>query len=270
MKGSFTLILVLLFLASCGQKNNISGDSLGRYSYQVFTIELKKAVMDFGTCFFIKRNDGLYLITARHIFIHCDSITNKQKYPYDIAQVYIPNSPQQMVPIPLNKPSDTCSCLSEEKDADLTVIKMDNSLIPYVNSVEDFIAPPFKKLGDAEIYGQGLKADSQAIYFTDPHRIHIPSNTFEIIQRVGNIETKIIDSINYHFLSKTIKIGRWLKGFSGAPVFLQEYKTNKWRLAGVFVAAQIFVQGKKESNDLIALMPDNIISVIDSNKHGLR
>lgn len=64
----------------------------------------------------------------------------------------LPKSPQQLVPIDFGKSIVNRLCLRLEKDTDVVVFKMDGRLIPYVNTVEDFIKPPFEKLGDTEIY----------------------------------------------------------------------------------------------------------------------
>jgi hypothetical protein len=271
MRVIYTLLFIVCLASCSGQPKPISGDSLGKYSYQVFTIQTKNGMIDFGTSFFIKKNDELFLITAKHVFVDCDSASNTEKIKFGNIFVHIPKSPQQMVPISFSRPAVSRLCLPVDKDTDVVVIKMDNQLIPYVNTVEDFIKPPFEKLGDAEIYGQGFKADTSSFYFTDPHHIHMPAKTFSVLQMIGDNETKLIDSIDYFFLTKILKTGGWMKGYSGAPVFLQDYKTKQWRLAGVFIGAEILVLNcKKPSDALIAVKPNYILAIINASKFGIR
>jgi hypothetical protein len=244
-------------------------DSLGKYSYEIFTIRYKDAAAHFGTAFFITRNGSLYAITAHHTFVSCDSLTKKEFYPFDQAFISLSTT---MPPIPLViiKPRDTCSCLTVDKNPDLLVFELDKKYIPFVNSVDSFMLPPFIGYADAEIYGQGFTRDSATLQLTSPHHIHLPSKTFEIGQFYGDINTKIIDSINYYFFVTTLKFNSKFKGYSGAPVFLQDSASKKWRVAGVITGGMQFGIDNQVKETIIVTKQDFITDVLNSGHFGLQ
>ena len=197
-------------------------------------MNLHRAETLVGTGFFINQNGKLYYATARHTFIKCDSLRMKEySNYYDNAMIFL--SSTRLLIIHISKPKDSCKCLNINKYPDVVVFEMEYGLASKINSVEDFMLPPFQSFGDAEFYGQGFTRDSSSFYFTNPHRTHLPAKTFEIGAFLGDSATMSIDSVDYYFFVTTIKFGSSYKGYSGSPVFLQDSLSKN-------VELQVFLQ----------------------------
>ena len=89
------------------------------------------------------------------------------------------------IPDPFNAiqfsvPQTIDTCFGIARDTELLVLKVDKTLFKDVNTVEKFILPPFKKLGDIEICGQGMRTDSSFVGFDKQHHIYLPRNTFKV------------------------------------------------------------------------------------------
>jgi hypothetical protein len=233
------ILLLFSFVSFC----QLPVDSLSKYSYVIIGFDLKGATDHFGTCFFIKKNSRLFLVTAKHVLYSCDPASDKFYSPFDHASVSLPkpfNSMQILLP-PRND-----SCLSMHNDADLLVLEIDPSWSNKVNSVERFMVPPFNRVGDAEIFGQGFHSDSVRLSFESQHNIHLPANSFKIEESVRYENPDFIDSFDYTFITKEIIKSKSLNGFSGSPVFLQEKNSKRWRIAGVLVGVAYASQGNKK------------------------
>lgn len=272
MYTKYFISALLLFAYGHTQcQNPISRDSLGKYSYQMMTLKMPRAETHQGTGFFYKRDNRLFFVTARHTFVQCDSLRNKEYFTFDQCFIYLP-SPVQMIPIQVAKTKDSCSCLDWNRYPDIAVFEVNYNLVSKVNSVEEFMLPPFKSYGDAEIYGQGFSSDSGAFYYTTPHHIHLPAKSFGISWLIGDSVTRVVDSVDYYFFVTTIKARSSLKGFSGSPVFLQDSLSKKWRVAGVFTSGMQFrLSGDNNLRETLGVTrQDYITNIINSSKFGLR
>jgi hypothetical protein len=211
--------------------------------------------MDMGTCSFIKRGDNIYLVTAKHVLYDCDSASNHIKVKPDMALLNLLgtlNITQLRIPMP------TDTCMDEDKDPDLTVIKMDKSLIGKVNTIDEFIIPPLTQFGKLMIFGQGMKGDSISLRFDQQHKIEIEENSFTFYSSPPVKDTNFIDSIHIFIETRKTTVGNWMKGFSGAPVFLRNTKTGGWRFCGIFVQG-IYPVSKEFPGGLILVKPDYIL-----------
>jgi hypothetical protein len=225
------IFLVLMFV-SFASYCQLPGDSLKRYSYGIMSFSNKGVKGQFGTCFFIKKNSLLFLVTAKHVLYKCDSSSDKVYSPYNFAIVQIPH-PLDIIQISI--PLRTDSCMPIEKDTDLLVISVDPSWSNRINSVEEFMEPQFSHVWDAEIFGQGWHTDSIRLTFDNQHHIHLPANSFKIEEVARYENSNLIDSVDYMFTMKEIYKNKSINGFSGSPVFLQDKNSKKWRIAGVLV-----------------------------------
>jgi hypothetical protein len=238
-----SFILFVLSFFSFASYCQLPGDSLSKYSYGIMSFNNQGAKGQFGTCFFIKKNSLLFLVTAKHVLYKCDSSSNKVYSPYNLAIVQIPH-PLDIMQITI--PPRTDSCLSIEKDTDLLVISVDPSWSNRINSVEEFMEPKFNRVWDAEIFGQGWHSDSIRLTFDNQHHIYLPANSFKIEQAVRYGNSDFIDSVDYTFTMKEIYKNKSINGFSGSPVFLQDKNSKKWRIAGVLVGVANASNGNKK------------------------
>lgn len=250
------VILVCSYNAYC--QNPIIGDSLIKYSYTLLGFSNSPKASS-GTGFFIKNNNVLFLVTAQHTFYDCDTIHHKHSPRVKYGVVYIP-SPFNVFQFSIPEKSDTC--LGQERDLDLLVIKLGNSIPPGINTVEEYLLPPFKKLGSIEIFGQGIRNDSSFVGFDMQHHIPIPKKSFTIYHSIATSDKNYIDSLHYVIDLKRLKIDDWIKGFSGSPVFLQNRKSKKWRLCGVLIQALLPI-GENHNSALLAIKPEYIMEEIN-------
>jgi hypothetical protein len=253
--------LVALLFIKCfqclSQSTPIPGDSLQKYSYSLMGFS-NNPIADFGTCFFINNNNNLYLVTAKHTFYNCDTLLKKEYPRFKNGVVFIP-SPFNAIQVAIPQTIDTC--LGMERDLDILILRVDKALFKDVNTVEKFMLPPFDKVGDIEIFGQGMRADSISVGPEKQHQIYLPKNTFKIYTSMSNEENHFSDSVHYIIEMEKLRIDRWLKGFSGSPVFLQDDASKKWRLCGVLVGGLI-PESKEYNGAVIVVKPEYVMEAI--------
>jgi hypothetical protein len=188
-----TLIIIIVFCYSPlkSQNNNLPSDSLSRFSYTIFGQMGNTPVLDMGTCSFIKSNENIFLITAKHVLYHCDSLTKKLSPKFNIALVYLPENSGF---IQFEIPETHDSCTVDYKDLDLFIFKIDNKWRNKINTIEDFILPTFKKYGKMEIFGQGLIGDSTYIGFDKQHNFELKEKSFIFYANAPSPDSKYIDT----------------------------------------------------------------------------
>jgi hypothetical protein len=231
MKTAALLLLSLWMFTTSFSQPRLPGDSLSRYSYLVMRPPTEQSPDSHaGTCFFISYNNNLFLVTAKHNFYDCDSLTNIKKRGSRIGVVFFPD-PLRVVEFSI--PEISYPCVNMAKDTDILVLSVDKSKFQGVRTIEQFIIPPVRNLGEVEIFGQGFQNDSISLRIDNPHRISMPRNEFRLKNGIY-MEDGYLDSIHYVIEPKKKLVGRWMKGFSGSPAFLRDYKSKRWRFIGVF------------------------------------
>lgn len=251
-----SFFIINTFQSFC-QDTQLPADSLSKYSYSILGFS-NNPNADFGTCFFINHNNNLFLVTAKHTLYNCDTLTKKEYPAFKFGIVFIPD-PFNTIQFSVPQTIDTC--FGFERDTDLLVLKVDKRFFKDVNTVDNFILPPFSKLGEMQIFGQGMRADSSFFVFDKQHSIHLPRNTFKIYTSMPILNNKFIDSVHYIIDMKKLRIDNWLKGFSGSPAFLQDDETKKWRLCGVLVQGLI-PESKKRKGAILVVKPEYIFQSI--------
>lgn len=248
---------LLLLLAFVFQKSYSSAqaetDSLTKYSYLLFGFLHKQpegAFVKFypwqGTGFFVKKNDRLFLVSAKHVLTPCSY--QKKRWDYynypDTFYIRIPvkkGSDSGWIPYQLitGRVKDTVTCFSYTyEDPDVFVIElsnMDSYKINYID-LEDY----HLKVSDiAEVEFNGFFLDipagklnfdnftsqqsvrRKAVLFSDPDRPIIMTDSEEI---------KHDDVYDFELLREdTASLG----GCSGSPVFFKQKNSGKWILGGL-------------------------------------
>ncbi len=247
-------LIVLIFFISCsaGKKNTVknnSVDALEKYSYKLAGFLLPSqedsivSVIS-GTGFFIKKENQLFLITAKHVITGCENDAKPLVHPSNIT-IWSPiNGIIGNLDISLIK--DTSICLPFQDDPDVIAIKVNNEWRNSVNVVDEFIMPVFKVVGNTEIFGYPASAMFQSSYprFVPPSNIHLSKKSYQYVQMVDSASGKVVDSINYWIFSKDVIFDKSGQGYSGSPVFVEDIKTKKWRVAGVAVGWGLVQSGE--------------------------
>ena len=253
MRYFLTIIIIAIALCSYCQDAEIPSDSLAKYSYTLLCFKNKNPQAVLGTCFFINFKGNLFLITANHVLYECDSTTNKQKRACDFVLIQMPGSDAGMADFKISDTNDTC--IVDYKDKDFVILRMDNKWLSHVNTVEKFILPPFKNYAELEIFGQGLQSNDSFMRMESPHHIHLSKNKFTIYLNTPTPDSSYIDSVHYFVEAKEIKVGSWLKGFSGSPVFLKDADSKRWTLCGIFIGG-LYTVSEKLPGGLIFVKPE--------------
>jgi hypothetical protein len=239
------LLLVQTGLIAQGAKNI---DNFKNYSYKIqgYSMSRRKDGMQVlhrvnGTVFFIRKNSELFLITAKHILSGCNNDSSKiNNYPsamfIDLSK---DSSGSRLLKLNSSIISDTCKCLSSKTYPDVIAVRITDTLAWNVFSVEDLICSPYKRVKNSLIIGYpGYKNGpvGQTTH-TDPSSIMLSEGNYSI--SVGYVDTtrKSIDPIHYWIYPKSIHTGDSLGGFSGSPFYVQNQKSKKWRIAGIFVSS---------------------------------
>ena len=258
MKYFFIPVLLFHTLSLVAQK---TGNSFEKYSYSILGFNMGRPA--FGTGFFIRKNKGIYLVTALHVINGCNVKGVKNDFMPDITNVLIKS----------NKEKPVCNldvtnikkipCFDTRYKADVAIIKIDSVWEPYINSVEGFIKKPYsKKYGAAMIWGYPMLSYWQNNQFDfDPPISHVKleKDSFKIYTPVDSKGEP--DSINYLFARTCVKRNDTLSGgYSGSPVFLQYKKTKKWEIIGMVIQTGNNYTGHEE---IILVRFEQILKKLD-------
>ena len=257
MNRIYHIFFVIFFCAtqSYGQICNEGTDSLQKYSYLIFgfkfsgTKEGQYLKLDpvQGTCFFIRSNERLFLVSAKHVFSpwrYKLANTRKLGSMPDTLLIKVLDTSNRIITIPLNIQGlnkDTTTGLSLAQDPDAVVFEIKNKAHYKLNSIEGLIQDPQDYiLSDVVLYGYPLTVDIRPL---DPDK-YLAQESF-IIE--GNSITdfyspvkfrndgKILESFDYFTFQRD---NNKIKGGpSGSPVFLRDYNSGRWLFGGVYSSA---------------------------------
>ncbi|MBN8720074.1 MAG: hypothetical protein J0H85_11555 [Sediminibacterium magnilacihabitans] len=234
---TIVIFLFALFAISAALSQN---DSLKKFSYPLlgFSTDSSKFSPAGGTCFFIRNNGKIYLITARHVITGCGIATNRNEYPEQFTVINNINGVPSFISVNVKGAKDLFPCPDTLlNDPDIFAMEVIGETTSRLNSVEQFIKPPFRQTDCIDMYGfPGVD------YFKYPEAFVVPEVAHQHIERENTIiydrnadsTQQTVDSSNYIVVNKNLNIATTLKGFSGSPVFLKELNSNKIRLLGVF------------------------------------
>lgn len=216
-------------------------------------------MLDMGTCFFLKNQSKLFLVTAKHVLYTCDSISKTERSKFEIATVFLPVNVEF---IQFRIPAQNDSCIVFYKDPDLIIFQIESKWSDKVNTIDSFILPPFKKVGKITIYGQGMRGDSSYLGFDKQHNIELKAKTFKYFTNCPVPDSNYLDTVHHFVETKKLEVGNWMKGFSGSPVFLQDAKSKSWRFCGVFVQALYRISDKLPGG-LVLVTPRYVLESVN-------
>lgn len=221
----FYLLLIALAINYCCY-SQADIDSLKKYSYSIVGLFKKGSVE--GSCFFIKTNKGLYLITAKHCLTKCYGVTE----PPDTMYINIDSF--NYLTLPTKKLKSSVKC-----DNDLMVCSIDTSIHKYINylRLEDLLE---LNKGTIQLALIGYPSNSYSVDYVSMTKdtrnpicqsLVLNDKSFKIDYDTSHYYYKSsksavrIQFYNFHFIYKD------LEGYSGGPVYIQN-SNNKWFLIG--------------------------------------
>lgn len=198
-----------------------------------------------GSGYFIRLNGELFFITAKHVFLGCDTKDTCQR---QIKRAAFPDSMdiklttggiinQNIIPISIKKFRDTANCPWVEPD--IIAYQVINTPTDTIYSVEKFLNKrmPNKK-GVISIFGYPASA------YIFPGGLYEEQNSSHIVIEKYNLYENYkyiacggkedIDKQDYIVKTDSIKTTA-LGGYSGSPVFLLDKETMQWNFVGTFI-----------------------------------
>lgn len=191
--------------------------------------------MVLATAFFIRMQNRLFLITASHVLTGCK---RNGKDPASPNEFYVPiytnlKDFEGMIKIDAKPIKDTFICNGFGQQSDIGIVEVKSHLSSKINSVEQFLAPPFEETTDIEIFGFAGKeqsvVDSNAV--SPLSHLTIKSSTYFFHYLIN--PTSAYEREVYYVSAKGITIDSRLDGFSGSPVFIQDSASLGWRIVGL-------------------------------------
>ena len=243
MKSIFPFLVALFAAYTMNTPEIQKTGHLQKYSYLIFgTYNVKyfgdNVSFDIvqGTCFFIRLNGAVYLISAKHVLTPWDPDKNMKRTNYpDTLRVRIMDveGNYNYVPINISVIRDTISGNSYFNDPDVFVIRFDDTAGCIINSIEKFIRPFKYESGDKlAMWGYPLKYHTITRENFTPFKVQNSSLTTGVFY--GNS----INSSQINYLMKRDD-PRQKFGCSGSPVFLKANEQSDWIFGGVFIKSDI-------------------------------
>lgn len=252
----FNLLLLFAFISSLngnGQPQMLQ-DSLGQFSYMLYgnTVlnkqnRVTKVQGKQATGFFIKKGKRIYFVTAKHaVTNHLNEGWQRNEFPenYNVYSHYLDQF--NFIPVPAVWVSDTSKIKEGLNNADVFIWEVTDKLngfppISTVSLTNNFTGDKPLKSDYGEIRFIGFpekmnKIENGIIQIAPPYRYTTKNFTISqnFINQIGNEIG--IDSLRYEVQIKDSRVEPGLAGFSGAPVFIEIGKTNKWQFLGIAVA----------------------------------
>lgn len=250
------LFCILFFSYSYSQKNfnPAKSDTLNKFSYVVFGLLYSKKNQTVysagGTAFFIKKNAHTFLIGAKHVFTPFFSKENKSA-----LLLYIKDKKGCTTDFIVLQSNYTN--LPTEDSVDLVCLEIFDSLNYKLHGVEQFVMPQFNKPNTIDVYGYGVNTynDTSVIYgCTLPEHFHI-------INKSTKYYSDSLYKRDILIGNEFMKTDSTMHGYSGAPIFLQEKKTNNVRVMGVLIGST--EEKIKKENLVRCVSMDYVMEVID-------
>lgn len=197
-----------------------------------------------GTGYFIRKDSKLFFITAKHVFIGCDSKDTCQR---QIKRTAFPDAMDiklttngiingNVIPISIKRYRDTANCPWME--ADIVAYQVMNTPTDTVYSLENLISSnaEFEK-GSLSIYGYPASETQIGSMYIEKNSSHLFTDKYHFYENYkykacgGNY---VIDKVDYIVKTEGVKTTD-LGGYSGSPVFIYNKQTSKWLFMGTFV-----------------------------------
>ena len=241
MKFIFALLSIIILSCNVNRtdftitQNALPVDSLKKYSYSIIGIDPASNGQNAaaGSCFFFRKDNTLYLVTARHVLKDCVGERKKESMLFFIMIEDSTGLPTDGFRINAHQFQDARLCDSFGKTPDVIAVKVPEKKT--INSVEKFIEIEFKEVKRIDIFGfptkENLKYEGSVVYAKASH-IHMDGKQVSFFKFEDSITKNFIDD---ELLIKTsqVVINPTLKGFSGSPMFIQS-ESGQWRLGGIF------------------------------------
>ncbi|MEP7144641.1 MAG: hypothetical protein ABI707_17295 [Ferruginibacter sp.] len=239
------LVFILLFVGCKSEEDNLS-----RYSYLLYGKDaLAKDVV--GTCFFVRNNNHIFIVTANHIACGCTR-EHKRDYLSPKKMEVLLNGCPQTLSIDIYKNWKTCDCNSP----DYFIDTVSSIFSPYINSIEQFNLPIPDSTNIEKFTMFGYHPTDDIFSLDQPALKTEIKSKFSVLP-VEDDSHNIIPSIHSVAFGNEVNIDMALEGDSGCPTFIKDKSDGKWKFIGLFVSKKvgannrIYITKKKIVEDAI-------------------
>jgi hypothetical protein len=194
-----------------------------------------------GTCFFVRKNKKLFLVSAKHVLTSWDPDTSKKRnsYPKNLNLRLFDNSNNPIfVSINIEDLSKEITGAFTHNDPDLYVMEFEDDPKYKINSIEKFIDESFaiKSSDKVQLYGYPVDYN----FFGEKQTSLLPTLKPTLIEGVPlpmdsiyrNEKIKQLENLNFAIEHQHVAIRQ---GCSGAPAFAKS--EEKWSFCGIFINA---------------------------------
>ncbi len=185
-----------------------------------------------GTCFFIRQQDRLFFVTAKHVLAGCRDDNSKNPNFPDTMHVILhsgSNLNTGNIGFTSKEITDTIDCNKITASPDIIVLEFEDQ-VKDVYSVDSFLSTPSNNAITFVLFGfPGTEMYKGSPHFAAASKIYGEQSRNWQLTNDG-----VVDTVNYYLFANTSDN---LDGFSGSPVFIRERKTDKWQLVGILVAS---------------------------------
>ena len=248
MKLMMTLTLLLQSIY-CFSQNDY--DSLRKYSYYIVgtfdNLDSGKIVSTgrvTGTGYFIRHDEKLYFITARHVLAGTDELCRKI-IPSDnegLMNISLVNDSgiiqDEVITLNVKTIRDTTACNYLQLSPDIIAYEIDDSGNHKIYSVEKFL-PTYlpKERGEIITFGYRDSLDADGVFVTR-ESIPLITNKYRLYNNYQFYRGKEngVDSINYLVGQRDSLFNiNEVQGHSGSPAFIKDNKCNRFVFLGTLV-----------------------------------
>jgi hypothetical protein len=199
-----------------------------------------RGVPNHATVFFLRQNDRLFLVTAKHVLSGCIDTTKNKNVPSILyISVLDSSNGEKLIKIDVSIIKDTASCLPLWEDADIICVEMTGQSkldLISVNSCEGLKSEKLYNPSHLTFYGfpgRVTVRENNTIIYPGVSKFDLPIDTNIATTTINKF---FIDSINYWVNLNKVYEERYFAGYSGSPVFIKNRKSGKWNLIGVLVS----------------------------------
>ncbi len=191
-----------------------------------------------GTCYFIKKNNRTFLVTAKHVITRTNIACGEKTIntmTIAILDTLQDGNIDSFITIripPLNSYNSSDSI----NNPDVIVFEVKEKGIDRLKSVENFIMPELRYTNNTEIFGFNsvcFPHEFGRLIIKCASHVHIDS-TNTIFYNGSPTNNNIPDTAYYMLVNKNLDVSEYMHGFSGSPIFIKDLNTNRYRLIGTF------------------------------------
>ena len=244
IKNLLAFISILIIFSDCVAQDDFC--NLSKYSYLVVGFYDIKIVDDYqsfkatqGTCFFVRKNNKLFLISAKHLLTswNPETSTKNMLYPDKLnLRLFDTNDKVQFYVLDIKDINKAIEGAYTYNDPDVFIIEFEDDPKYKINSIEKFIDDEISITQESNIrlYGYPTTFD----FFGEEQMKALPSLEPTLVEGkplskdspYRDIRIRQLENLNYA-IQRTDTLPR--AGCSGAPVFVETKKG--WGFGGIFI-----------------------------------